>query len=99
MAGPGPRLVNGVPVPLKAAEAAALQSEWDAAPAVMAAERQATGRNSAKQGLDSPAIKAVLLVILDEINALRTAAKLTNRTVAQMRQAIIDKIDAGSIDV
>lgn len=43
--------------------------------------------------------KAVVLVLRDEINILRAAAGLSARTVAQLRNAINGKIDAGEADV
>lgn len=43
-------------------------------------------------------IRAVLLVILDEINVIRAQLSLTARTVAQLKTAIQSKINSGSAD-
>lgn len=45
-------------------------------------------------------IRAVLLVILDEVNTIRTnpALNLTPRTAAQMKTAIQNKINSGAAD-
>jgi hypothetical protein len=43
-------------------------------------------------------VRAVALVLLDEVNALRSQLGLTPRTVAQVKQAIAAKIDSGAAD-
>jgi hypothetical protein len=49
---------------------------------------------------DGQLIRAVVLVILDEINVIRTNAllSLVPRTATQVRTAIANKLDAGSAD-
>lgn len=49
---------------------------------------------------DSKFVRAVLLVILDEVNTIRTnpALGLAPRTAAQMRTAIQSKLNAGAAD-
>ena len=41
---------------------------------------------------------AVILVLLDEINTLRTAVGLSTRTVNQVKTAVINKLNAGDAD-
>lgn len=80
-----------------------LFSEWYAE---HGGDHVATMRRKAKDALDdqnretNALIRALALVILDEINALRTHAAigLTARTAAQVRTAIKGKITAGDAD-
>lgn len=61
-------------------------------------------RASAKTLLNSSTVdrekllRAVMLVMLDEINVLRVNSSLAARTAAQLKTAIQNKIDAGSAD-
>jgi hypothetical protein len=43
-------------------------------------------------------IRSLMLVTLDEINILRSAASLTPRTINQLRNAIINKLNVGDAD-
>jgi hypothetical protein len=67
-------------------------------------ETNATLRNQAINllsndiGANPKFVRAVLLVLLDEINVLRTALSLAQRTVAQAKTAVQNKINSGSAD-
>ena len=82
------------------------KSDQDAAEAASALEAQRTNsRASAKSSVDELSaegvrLRASLLVILDEINALRAASvpALPARTASQMKTAIKNKIDNGLAD-
>lgn len=97
---------NGVTVtPVYAPEAT--QAQKDQAQAMINAWVPPTSteeqRSVAKQRLTVAdgtfvLVRAVMLVLLDEVNLLRTAAGLTPRTAAQMKTAINTKITNGSAD-
>lgn len=67
---------------------AVLQRKRDAAAADLDSDATAEGRK----------IRAVLLVALDEINILRSAAGLSARTANQLRNAVKNKITSGDAD-
>lgn len=89
---------DGAPAPTQAAV--------DAVIATLPATRNTAERAKAIDQLatdisgGSKLTRAVLLVILDEINTIRTTAalNLTPRTVAQVKTAIQAKINSGSAD-
>ncbi len=67
------------------------------------ADQTAALRSTAVTLLASPdsqpkLLRALMLVVLDEINALRANAGLTARTMNQLKTAIVNKINAGSAD-
>ena len=75
-------------------------SEWDAE---NGGDATLTLRKQAQDALDKIAsnealIRALALVVLDEINLLRDEHALANRTAAQLRTAIKTKIAAGEAD-
>ena len=43
-------------------------------------------------------VRALALVVLDEMNILRTAAGLAPRTAAQLKTAVLNKISSGAAD-
>lgn len=102
------RLVNGQVVELTAEEVAARDAEWAAntppTPEQQAAAGLIASKAAAKAALTSAqdgtakGLRAVVLVLLDEINALRTAAGLTPRTPAQIKAALASKVDGGAVD-
>lgn len=103
-----------VEIPSGSAEESALLAEWaDNAPdagakwlADQAAMRdklrsQAAKVFAASDGDPEPlpkAVRALALVMLDEINLLRAAAGLPARTAAQLKTAVRNRIDAGDAD-
>ena len=50
---------------------------------------------STKDGL---ILRAIVLLIMDEINILRVKAGLSQRTASQIKSAIINKINSGDAD-
>lgn len=100
-------IVNGQVVELSQAEAFAIQAEWDAWDAAVAAaggsasveaehQRDGAKRLYDRVQTDGRALRALARLMLDEINTLRSAAGLPPRTMAQARTAIRNAIDANS---
>lgn len=86
--------------PQRAAADAALAA-LDTSDAATAAWRTAKQRALAAADYDAQAqalLRAVVLVVLDEINALRSRASLADRTPAQVKAAILAKLAAGAAD-
>ena len=79
------------------------QTEKDAQDAAEAAAADLSTRTGAKAQLDGFARRPLVLraladIIKDEINILRGLHGLPDRTLAQLRVAIGNRIDGGSID-
>jgi hypothetical protein len=74
------------------------------APAVIAAAKNLTDRTGASDrfvsgiDLEAKALRALALVVLDEINVLRVAGALAPRTMAQLKTAFTAKLTAGLAD-
>lgn len=108
MSDPTTKNVDGKDVPLTASEIAAIKAEWAAntplTPAQKAASDLASQRQSAKDAAStlpdgtSKAMRAIVAVMLDEINAVRVKLAMQPRTMAQVKAAILAKIDGGSVD-
>jgi hypothetical protein len=75
-------------------------------PAVKAAAKNLTDRTGASDrfvsgiDLEAKALRALALIVLDEINTIRTNAALglAPRTLAQLKTAFTNKLNAGSAD-
>ena len=114
MSVPGPRVVNGVEVPFTPEELADRIAESDAnepgtgvkwladqAALLDKMRSRAAAVFAASDGDPEPlpkAVRALALVMLDEINLLRAAAGLPARAAAQLKTAVQDRIDTGEAD-
>lgn len=84
--------------------AAAVVSGFDWSDGALTTYEEQAARTPASAALDVTGdplqvlLRAVVLVVLDEINTLRSALSLTPRTATQVRNAIKNKISAGSAD-
>ena len=94
---------NITATPSQITQANSIVSSFDWSDAAHAIWENIQNRTEAKQVLTNTRpqdkiIKALLAVMLDEINILRTAASLPARTRAQFVTAIQNKIDSGGVD-
>lgn len=77
--------------------------DYIAAPAVLQRSKDAARAQAILNYANGPEgmrvlLRAVALVVLDEINILRSAASLAPRTAGQIKTAITNKINAGTAD-
>lgn len=90
---------EATPAQVAAGDAALAQIDWS--PAAEAAWQLSHDRDTAQGRWDAPSerlLRAVALVILDEINTLRQQHGLPARTAAQLRTAIRQRITTGGAD-
>jgi len=62
-----------------------------------------TARQCAKDvvdagGKDSVVLRALVLLLIDELNTLRSYHSLPNRTLSQLKTALKNRIDTGDAD-
>lgn len=75
-----------------------LNDAFDMAPVWTSRFRQRAIDKMADIDLYGKALRAIVVVMIDEINVLRANAGLSQRTLNQARNAVINKINQGAVD-
>lgn len=95
-------MLSATPAQQAAANSVVASFDWsqaaEDADANLRARTLVKARFQTNPDVDGKALRALALILMDEINILRVAGGLQPRTLAQLKVAFANRIDGGTID-